>query len=131
MYGLILPFKDFDYATGLLKSPWCGFKNFEYLFTNDDVLRATRNTVLYNLVFIVAGMIVALAVALMLFEMSKRVVKVTQTLLLLPFFISYIVVSYAVNGVLDMNISPDTVLEEYQTMLVLGNIKNIQKQFHI
>ena len=34
-------------------------------------------------------------------------------------------------GVLDMNISPDTVLEEYQTMLVLGNIKNIQKQFHI
>lgn len=103
MYGLILPFKDFDYATGLLKSPWCGFKNFEYLFTNDDVLRATRNTVLYNLVFIVAGMIVALAVALMLFEMSKRVVKVTQTLLLLPFFISYIVVSYAVNGMLDMN----------------------------
>lgn len=35
------------------------------------------------------------------------------------------------HGVLDMNISPDTVLEEYQTMLVLGNIKNIQKQFHI
>ena len=33
MYGLILPFKDFDYATGLLKSPWCGFKNFEYLFS--------------------------------------------------------------------------------------------------
>ena len=35
------------------------------------------------------------------------------------------------HGVLDMNISPDIVLEEYQTMLVLGNIKNIQKQFHI
>ncbi len=103
MYGLVLPFKDFNYADGLLKSPWAGFKNFEYLFTSEDAIRATRNTILYNLVFIFVGLVVAVCIALMLFEMSKNVVKVSQTILLLPFFISYVVVSYAINGIFDMN----------------------------
>lgn len=103
MYGLVLPFKDFNYADGLIKSPWAGLKNFEYLFTSEDALSATRNTILYNLVFIFAGLVAAVGVALILFEMSKNVVKVSQTLLLLPFFISYVVVSYAVNGIFDMN----------------------------
>lgn len=103
MYGLVLPFKDFNYADGLINSPWAGLKNFEYLFTSEDALRATRNTILYNLVFIFVGLIVAVGVALILFEMSKNVVKVSQTLLLLPFFISYVVVSYAINGIFDMN----------------------------
>lgn len=103
MYGLVLPFKDFNYGDGLLKSPWSGLKNFEYLFRSEDALRATRNTILYNLVFIFLGLFVALCVALMLFEMSKKVVKISQTLLLLPFFISYVVVSYAINGFFDMN----------------------------
>ncbi len=103
MYGLVLPFKDFNYTDGLIKSPWAGLKNFEYLFTSEDALRATRNTILYNLVFIFAGLVVAVSIALILFEMSRNVVKISQTLLLFPFFISYVVVSYAINGMLDMN----------------------------
>ena len=98
MFGLILPFKDFSYSKGLFKSPWSGLENFEFLFKSADAWKAIRNTVLYNLVFIVVGMIVAVSIALILFEMSKRIVKISQTILLLPFFISYIVVSYAVNA---------------------------------
>ena len=103
LYGLVLPFKDFNYSDGLLKSPWAGLKNFEYLFTSEDALRATRNTILYNLVFISVGLIAAVSLALILFEMSRKTVKVSQTILLLPFFISYVVVSYAINGFFDMN----------------------------
>ena len=100
-FGLVLPFKDFKYSLGIIKSPWCGLKNFEFLFRSKDALIAIRNTVLYNLVFIFVGMFVAVAIALILFEMSKKVVGVSQTLLLLPFFISYVVVAYAANAFLD------------------------------
>lgn len=103
LFGLVLPFKKFRYDKGFWGSEWAGFQNFEYLFTSSDALRATRNTVLYNLVFIFGGMIVAVAIALMLYEMSKRAVKVFQTLLLLPYFISWVVVSYAVRAFLDMD----------------------------
>ena len=103
LFGLILPFKNFRYDKGFWGSEWAGFKNFEYLFTSSDALRATRNTVLYNLVFIFGGMVVSVAIALMLFEMSKRAVKLFQTLLLLPYFISWVVVSYAARAFLDMD----------------------------
>lgn len=103
LFGLVLPFKNFRYDKGFWGSEWAGFKNFEYLFTSSDAWRATRNTVLYNLVFIFVGMAVAVAIALMMFEMSKRAVKVFQTLLLLPYFISWVVVSYAVRAFLDMD----------------------------
>ena len=103
LFGLVLPFKNFRYDKGFWGSEWAGFKNFEYLFTISDALRATRNTVLYNLVFIFGGMVVSVAIALMLYEMSKGLVKVFQTLLLLPYFISWVVVSYAVRTFLDMD----------------------------
>ena len=103
LFGLVLPFKNFRYDKGFWGSEWAGFKNFEYLFTSSDALRATRNTVLYNLVFIFGGMVVSVAIALMLYEMSKGLVKVFQTLLLLPYFISWVVVSYAVRTFLDMD----------------------------
>lgn len=103
LFGLILPFKNYRYDKGFWGSDWVGFKNFEYLFRSSDALRATKNTILYNIVFIFGGMIVSVSIALMLYEMSKRVVKVTQTFLLLPYFISWVVVSYAVRAFLDMD----------------------------
>lgn len=103
LFGLILPFKNYRYDKGFWGSDWVGFKNFEYLFKSSDALRATKNTILYNVVFIFGGMIVSVSIALMLYEMSRRVVKVTQTFLLLPYFISWVVVSYAVRAFLDMD----------------------------
>ena len=102
LYGLVLPFKDYKFTKGFFGSEWVGFKNFRYLFATKDALRATRNTILYNVVFIVLGMLVSVLIALMLYEMSKRVVKVCQTFLLLPYFISWVVVSYIVYAIFDI-----------------------------
>lgn len=93
MYGLLLPFKDYKIGLGFWKSPWCGFKNFEFLFNGNDVLRATKNTILYNLVFIVIGTVASIAVALMLYNLGKKAVKTYQTILFIPYFVSWVIVA--------------------------------------
>lgn len=103
MYGLLLPFKDYKIGLGFWKSPWCGFKNFEFLFNGNDVLRATKNTILYNLVFIVIGTVASIAVALMLYNLGKKAVKTYQTILFIPYFVSWVIVAYVVYAMLDMN----------------------------
>ena len=101
LYGLIIPFKKINVRLGILKSPWCGFDNFRFLFNSNDILVALKNTVLYNLIFIVIGTVAAIFVALMLFEMGKKAVKTYQTALLIPYFLSWVVVAYIVNSLLD------------------------------
>ena len=103
LYGLILPFKDYKIGLGFWRSKWCGFRNFEFLFNGEDVIRATKNTILYNLAFIVIGTIVSIAVALMLYNLSKKAVKIYQTILFVPYFVSWVIVSYVVIAMLDMN----------------------------
>lgn len=102
LYGLILPFKEFNVMQGILGSPWSGLKNFEFLVKSDSILIAIRNTVLYNAVFIVLGIILSVLIALLLYELGKKAVKVYQTMLLIPYFISWVVVAYIVNVLLDM-----------------------------
>lgn len=103
LYGLILPFKDFKLDLGFFGSEWVGFENFKFLFTGSDMLVATRNTLLYNLFFVFVKPFFSVILALLLFEVSKRSVKIYQTLLLLPFFVSWVVLSYALRGFLDMD----------------------------
>lgn len=103
LYGLLLPFKDFNAKDGILGSPWVGLKNFRFLLTSDDILIAIRNTVLYNLVFIFVGMAVSVILALMLYEFGKKAVKVYQTAALVPYFMSWVVVAYVLNTLLDMD----------------------------
>ncbi len=103
LFGLILPFKDYHFRDGLWGSKWVGLKNFEYLFLSEDAVRATRNTIFYNIAFILIGTTICILIALMMFEMARRAVKVYQTLLLLPYFISWVVVSYILNAFLDMD----------------------------
>lgn len=100
LYGIILPFKDFNFAEGFWGSPWIGFKNFEYLL-NSDMLRILRTTLVMNASFIVFNVIIEVAAALLLLEVGRRASKTYQTLLFLPYFISWVVVSYAVYGFLD------------------------------
>ena len=102
LYGLVLPFKDYKVNLGFLKSPWAGFENFKYLFSGADILRATKNTVLYNIVFLAGVTICGLIVALMLFQLGRRAVKTYQTVFFMPYFFSWVVVSYVVLSVLDM-----------------------------
>ena len=103
LYGLVLPFKNYKYNLGFFKSEWVGLENFKFLFSGSGIAVATRNTVLYNLAFIVFGTVAALAVALTLYELSSRCVKVYQTILFLPYFISWVVVGYVFSAFLDMN----------------------------
>lgn len=100
MFGVIIAFKNFKYYSNsffqnLFQSEWIGFKNFEYLFNTKDAFIITRNTLLYNLSFIVIGLIVSIAVALMLNEIrNRKLARIYQTAMFLPFFLSWVVVSY-------------------------------------
>ncbi|MGL1892962.1 MAG: ABC transporter permease subunit [Spirochaetaceae bacterium] len=95
MAGIFLAFKDFRYDLGFLKSPWVGFKNFEFFFKTDTALRITRNTIGYNVLFIICNTVGGVALALLLNEViSKKAIKFYQTALFLPYYISWVVVSY-------------------------------------
>lgn len=95
MFGVIIAFKDYSYAQGILGSKWIGFKNFEFFFKSQDAWLLTRNTVGYALVFLVVGTAAAVLIALLLNEVkSKKAIKVYQTSMILPYFLSWVIVSY-------------------------------------
>ena len=98
--GLVLAFKKYNAKKGIFGSPFVGLKNFKYLFVTKDAFIITRNTILYNLAFIVINTILAIAVAILLAEMTSKMKKVYQCLILLPYMISMVVVSYLVFGFL-------------------------------
>ncbi|NQX58790.1 ABC transporter permease [Paenibacillus qinlingensis] len=101
MIGLILAFKYFRYDQGILGSKWVGFKNFEFIFKSQDAWRIIRNTLLYNMSYIVLGTLAALVLSILLYEVSGRMVKVYQTTLFLPYFISLVLVGYIAYGFLE------------------------------
>lgn len=99
MPGIIVAFKDFNYAQGIFGSPWNGFENFRYFFASGKAFQVTRNTIVYNLVFLAANTIVSLVVGVLLAEMlGKRFKKVSQTMIFLPYFISWVTVSSFVSN---------------------------------
>ncbi len=105
MAGLIIAFKDINYAKGILGSDWIGFKNFEYLFATRDAYIITRNTILYNGLFIIINTVLAVAVAIMLNEIKSKFLKsFYQSVILLPFLISMVIVSYLVFAFLSTDV---------------------------
>jgi len=78
LYGLLLPFKSYRYNLGIWNSPWVGFDNFGFLFNGDALYRVLRNTLLYNMTFIVLGTTLSVIVALLLYELSRRFVRAYQ-----------------------------------------------------
>ncbi len=93
MFGAVIAFKKYDYALGIFKSPWAGFSNFEYLFRSGKLLKLAFNTVSYNVAFIVVGMVSAVALSIILSEMTgKTYKKICQTFMFLPYFISWVCV---------------------------------------
>lgn len=103
LFGLILPFKKYVPAKGFFGSDWVGIENFKYLFGNDAVKIATRNTIVYNFIGIVAGIIMGVLIALLLYELSNKYVKIYQTILYLPHFVSFVVIAFIMKGLLDLN----------------------------
>lgn len=97
MFGMVIAFKDINFTKGILGSDWIGFKNFEYLFKTRDAFIITRNTILYNLLFIIINTLGALTVAILLNEIRKKFFqRFYQSIVILPHLISMVIVSYLV-----------------------------------
>lgn len=97
MAGLVVAFKRYNYKDGIWGSDWAGLSNFKFLFGTRDAWLIIRNTIGYNLVFIVTGTVFAIAVAIILNEIRDKVSKkIYQVFILIPYLISMVVVSYIV-----------------------------------
>lgn len=114
MFGIIIAFKQYRYDMGIWLSPWNGFTNFKFMFSSPDAWVITRNTIAYNLIFIVGGLLCNVGLAIGLSELrNKMFSKVSQTILLMPHFLSYVIVSFLVlaflhveNGIINRSILP-------------------------
>lgn len=99
--GIFIAFKNFSYAKGIWDSPWCGLDNFKFLFITDDAWIITRNTLLYNLAFIVIGTVISVAFAILLNELGTYLRgKCFQSILLFPHLLSWVVTAYLVYALL-------------------------------
>ncbi|MBJ6360034.1 sugar ABC transporter permease [Paenibacillus sp. MAHUQ-46] len=97
LFGLVIAFKDYNYSQGIFGSDWIGFKNFEYLFKTTDAYIITRNTILYNGVFILLNLMIGIGVAIFLNEIKNRFLsRFYQTVILMPYLISMVIVGYLV-----------------------------------
>jgi len=102
MYGVILAFKNLNYVQGIWGSPFIGFDNFKFLFNSPDAFLITRNTIAYNIAFILVNLILALLTALLINEIKdKFVARFYQSTFLLPHIISMVVVAYLVYSFLN------------------------------
>lgn len=95
MFGIIIAFKDYRFDKGIFGSEWVGFRNFEFFFKSDTFARITWNTLSMNFIFIFIGLVAALTMAIMMFNVTSRArTKVFQTVMITPRFISWVVASY-------------------------------------
>lgn len=106
MLGIVIAFKNMTYQhssiiMNFIDSKWVGFENFKYLFKTEDAWIITRNTLLYNSLFIVLNLVFPVAFAIMLNELrSKFLARFHQSIIFLPYILSWVVVSYLVYGLL-------------------------------
>ncbi|RCX18198.1 putative aldouronate transport system permease protein [Fontibacillus phaseoli] len=100
MFGTIIAFKQYRFSrdgfwASIVNSKWVGWDNFKFLFSTDDAYIITRNTLLYNVAFIIIGLILSVLMAVVLSEIAnKRLAKVYQTGMFLPYFLSWVIVGY-------------------------------------
>jgi putative aldouronate transport system permease protein len=114
MAGLVIAFKKVNFTTGIFKSPWIGLDNFEFLFKTKDAFIITRNTLLYNFTFIIINTVMGVLIAVLISEIrAKKAKTIYQSSVLLPFLMSYVIVSYIVfaflsgdNGMMNNSILP-------------------------
>ncbi len=104
MAGLVIAFKNVNFSKGIWASDWCGLNNFRFLFMTKDAWIITRNTIAYNLVFIVIGTSFAVLLAILICDMKNRIFsKICQNIVILPSLISMVVVSVLTYAILSTN----------------------------
>lgn len=95
MFGIFLAFKDYSFMKGIFGSDWCGIDNFRFLFQTKDALIMTRNTILYNIAFIIIGTVISIIIAIFMCELGEKArVKFFQGALLLPNLLSWVVIAF-------------------------------------
>lgn len=93
MGGIVLAFKEYNYHDGIFGSPWVWFKNFTYFFQSGKAFSVTRNTILYNLAFLLVNTVLQITCAILLSELTGKWFKrITQSVMFFPYFISWVVV---------------------------------------
>lgn len=101
LFGVWVAFTDYKVRRGVFGSEFVGLDNFQFLFATETAVRATVNTIFLNLLFISGSTVAALILAWLLYEIySSKLTKYYQTMLLLPRFISWVVVGYFVYALL-------------------------------
>lgn len=94
MAGIVMAFKDFNYREGIFGSPWNGMDNFSYFFDSGKAWLVTRNTIVYNVIFLTCYTFFSILAAVFISEITKKwFKKLSQTLMFLPYFISWVTVS--------------------------------------
>lgn len=105
MSGLVIVFKQYNFMDGIFGSPWVGFDNFKFFFANfEKAWRATKNTMILNTFYTVFGTTASVALAIMFNEIrNKKVLKITQSMSILPHFISWVIAGGILAAILDYN----------------------------
>ena len=114
MAGMVIAFKKLNFAKGIWASPWAGLKNFKFLFASKDAWIITRNTLFYNVAFILVNMVVGIVIVILITEIrNTKLKKIYQSAILLPFLMSMVILSYIVyallsaeNGLVNNSILP-------------------------
>lgn len=101
MPGIIIAFKNYVPLKGITGSDWVGLNNFKFFFQSQDAFRTIRNTVLYSITFLILDLVCGVGISLLLFNLKKKVtVKIYNTIILLPKFLSIVLVSFIVYAIL-------------------------------
>lgn len=130
LFGIVFAFKNYKYKPGkgfiyslFVSSKWVGLKNFEFLFRSPDVAIIFRNTLCYNIVFLLIGVTVPVMLAMMIVQLySRRLAKVCQTAVFLPHFLSWVVISYFVYAFL--------ATDKGLINAVISSLGGVRKQFY-
>lgn len=113
MYGVQIAFKDFNLFQGINGSEWIGFDAFREVFGMRDFYTTLRNTFMLNFLDLLVSFPAPILLAIMLYEVRfKWFKKLSQTILYIPHFISWVIIggivyqlfgnqSGMVNGVLE------------------------------
>ena len=117
MFGIIIAFKRLDFRKGFFLSDWAGLDNFKFLFASGNAARMIRNTLLYNVVFIILGIVLGVTIAILMNEITRKgALKTYQTLILIPNLMSFVIINYLVYSFL----APDTGLINKSILTALG-----------
>ena len=131
MTGVSLAFKNFKYALGIFKSPWCGWDNFRYLFVTGKIWSLTRNTLLYNIAFIFLGLLFEVGFAILLSEINNKLFKkIAQGFMFLPYFISWVVVATVMLNIFGSNGVLNSILAHFGIIPALLRRKNYSCERH-